>query len=199
MAGEQRTEPGLARVFDLAVPHQTDVERGAARINHQHVAAQRLCFGVGAPGERRHGGAGFDHVDRPVSHVLHVHQPAGNRADKQFALEADALQIFTQLGQVALHARLERRIDRGRRRAGIFAEDRVDAVGKSVGDARQHLFDQRTEARLVFGIFDRPQQANRDRLDIRARKRFQRAARRRFVERLFHAALGIDTLGDFKR
>ena len=164
VAGEEPTQPRFAGVLDRAVAHHAHVEGGAAGIHHQHVAPEPFGLGIGDAGERGHRRARLDHEDRPVGDVLDMHQAAGDRADQQLAGEARGAEVVAERAQMALHEGLQRGIDRGRGRARIFAQDRVEAVRERVGHPRHRLLDQGAQPLLVRRVLDRPEQADGDRL-----------------------------------
>ena len=103
--------------------------------------------------------------------------------------------------EVALHQRLERGVDRGRRRAPVLAHDRVELVRERVRHAGQLRLEQLADAQLVRGVGDRPQQADGDRLDARAARssREHRGARAASSSGVDDLALGADPLGDLER
>ena len=199
MAGEEPAKPRFAGVLDRAVAHHAHVEGGAAGIHHQHVAPEPFGLGIGDAGERRHRRARLDHEDRPVGDVLHMHQAAGDRADQQLAGEARGAEVVAERAQMALHEGLQRGVDRGRGRARVFAQDRVEPVRERVGHPRHRLLDQGAQPLLVRRVLDRPEQADGDRLDALPREPGERRARRVLVERPLHLAFGRHPLGDFGR
>ena len=199
VAGEEPAEPSLAGVFHRAVAHHAHVEGGAAGIHHQHVGAEPFRPGVGDAGERRHRRARLDHEDRPVGDILHVHQPAGDRADQQLAGEAGGAEVVVERAQVALHQRLQRGVDGSGRRTRILAQDRVEPVRERVGNPWHRLLDQGAQPLLVRRILDRPEQADGDRLHPLACEPGQRLPGRVLVERPLDLAFGRHPLRDLGR
>ena len=128
-------EPAVARVDQVAVAHEADVEGGAAGVADDGVAAELLDGDVGVAGDRRHGRTGLQHVDRAAGD-LGLLAAADRSADEEFAGKAGGAQIVLHLAQVLLHQRLQRGVDRGRRGAAVFAHDRDRADATACRERR---------------------------------------------------------------
>ncbi len=197
--GERLAEPGLAGEHEVAGAHERDVEAGAAGVADDHVARARLGCGDGARGDGRERGTGAHRPQRAVDQLAHRHDAAGGAGGEQLAGEALLLQAACDLGQVTLHQRLQRCIDRGAGGAAVLAHDRVDLVRERVGHAWQLALDQLAERQLVRGVGGRPQQANRDGLRVQFTRAGELRAGGALVERHEHVAVGVDPLWDLER
>jgi hypothetical protein len=97
--------------------------------------------------------------------------------------EALRAQPVGELAHVAAHQRLERRVDGGRRRAPVLAKRRVQAVRQRVRHAGQAFVEELTDSQLVPGVHDRPEQADRDSLDLQVAQPIDVRDDRLLVER----------------
>ena len=122
---EHASKPGLARELDVAAADQAHVEARAAHVADDRV---RRFAGVDAAGDRRHRRSRIDRVDRASRNVVEIQNAAERAHDEQLAREARRTQVFLHLPEMSLHQRLQRGIDRGRRRAPVLADDRIEAV-----------------------------------------------------------------------
>ena len=78
---------------------------------------------------------------------------------------AGLLERVGELSGVVADDRIERGVDRGRDGAAVFARDRVEFMAERDRDARQFLGKDLAHSPLMGRVDDRPQQADRDRLD----------------------------------
>jgi hypothetical protein len=123
---------------------------------------------------------------------------AALRGDHQHpSAEAVLAQIGRELGEIGLHHRLERRIDRGRGGTAVFAQGRVELMGEGIRHPRQMPLQQHAGAQLVRRIDDRPQQAHRDRFNPARAHRRDHREEPRVVERLGHRSVGDDPARHF--
>ena len=175
--------------------HQAHVERGAAGIGDDGGIDAAVGLGVGAAGDRRHGRAGVDRVDRRVRHVGGIHGAALGGHHQHAAAEAGVAQSRFQTAQIVAHERLERGVDAGGRRAAVLAERGVEHVRERVGHPRQVALEQRADAELVLRVDDRPEQADGDRLDLPVLQLVDDGDDGRLVERLGHGAVVGHALG----
>ena len=67
------------------------------------------------------GGAGFQHADAGLPRVADVEQPAGRLHDQEIAGETGVAEMRLHLGEIALHARADIGVGRGRRGALVLA------------------------------------------------------------------------------
>ncbi len=199
MALEARAEPRLARGLDDAALDQAHVEARAAGVAHDDVLGAEVRVGVAARADRPHRRPGADAVDRALGHLGDVQAAADGGDDHEVAGEAVRLQVLGDLAQVLLHQRLQRRVDDGRGRAPVLAHGRVELVRERHRDAGPLLLEDLADAALVVRVGDRPQQADADRLHLRAAGGVDRLAYRVLVERAVLAALRVDPPADLER
>ncbi len=99
---------------------------------------------------------------------------------------------------MALHQRLQRRVDRRRRGTPVLADDRVQPVRERERHSGQLLRQQLADALFVHRVHDRPQQADGDRCDLAAAHLGERREQRRLVERHRYVSLRVDPLLHFE-
>jgi hypothetical protein len=86
--------------------------------------------------------------------------------DQRPARKSIVPQVAGQTLHISGHHWLERSIDAGGAGAAIFAQGRVELVRKRIGNAQHMLFNQFADAQFVLWIDDRPQETDRDGLDV---------------------------------
>ncbi len=178
VAAKAAAEPGLPRVRDAALADQANiVGRAAGVADDQRVRLVRSR--IGERPDRRHARTGIDQLHRRLGDAGGVHDAASRGDDHHPAAEARVPQPAFEAGHVGGHDRLQRCVERRRHGPPIFADRRIDAVREREGDAGQVRLDQPAHRQLVRGVDDRPQEADRNRLDIEGGQTLQDHAWRR--------------------
>ena len=112
--------------------------------------------------------------------------------------QAGVSQVPLEPLQVLLHQRLQRRVDGGRGRPAVLAHDRVELVRQRERDAWPVRGEQLGDSELVRRIHDRPDQADRDRLDVEHAAALDRLEHAPVVEWHEDVALRVDALADLE-
>ena len=193
------TQPVLRRVVDLAGGHEPDVEGGSTRVADDQVAVRHFRLRVRQRRDGRHGRTGADRVDRPLGHFLRTPGAAERGGDEDVTVESCMPQVLLQRLQVCLHQRLQRRVDGGRRRPPVLADDRIQLVRERERHLRPLAGEQLADAELVVRVDDRPDQAHRDCLRAQAPRVLDRGEDALLVELDEDVPLGVDALADLER
>ena len=109
--------------------------------------------------------------------------------------EAGGAEPLFQPAEIDVHRRLQRRIDGRRHRPAVLADRRVDAVRERVWDAGQVFLDEPSDGKLMLGVDDRPEEADRDRFDPQLREPLKYDDCGSFIERHLDRTVDHDALG----
>ena len=158
-------EPGLTRELDLAVAHHADVEARPAGVADDEVcrsAPRTDLAGRPAPSPARSSPSRAAARPRPRA----CSTPPNEVDDEQLTARSPAARRSRSMSaRCALHQRLERGVDRGRRGAPVLADDRVQPVREGERHAGQLApRSAPPTALLVRRVDDRPEQRDGDRL-----------------------------------
>ncbi len=159
-------DPGLARPRDARSTDEADVVGRAASVGDDGGVRTLVGLSEVAAGNRRHRRAGIDEMNRLVRDFRGVDNAALRSYDQRPARKSIVPQVAGQTLHVSGHHWLERSIDAGGGGAAIFAQGRVELVRKRIGNAQHMLFNQLADAQFVLWIDDRPQETDRDGLDV---------------------------------
>ena len=199
VAGPLPPEPRVPRKHQPSVPYQADIERRAARVADHDIVREPLHLGTRAARDRRHGRARLDAVNRPLRKRLDMHAAADGGAYEDFAPVAGRAQVPIHLAQMALHERLQRRVDRRRRSATVFADDGNELVRERIGNVRQVLLDQVRHRQLMDRVDVGPEKTHRDRFEALRLQPLENLGRARDIERDPDLCLGTDPFGHLER
>ena len=199
-------KPRLGCVRDLPARDQAHVERGAPGVADDQVGRSGffllhpgLRTDVGKGGNRSHRRSGADRVDRTLDDLLGAPGAAERRGDEDVAAQPGFAEVRLQRAQIALHQRLQRRVDCRGGSAAVLADDRVQTVRERERRSRPFALDQLGDAELVGGIDDRPEEADGDCLRPEGAGRRDRRQDATLVERDEDVPLGIDPLPELER
>ena len=152
--------PPSIRQRSVEVPPASSVTMfGKARHLGNHRAAERACRGSGQRGGDR------------LAHHLGGAGDAAARLHDQERLVLEIAELVVDAAQIALHVRLDERIDQRGHRALVFAIFRQHVAGQRQRAFGVFLGDDLGDAALVRGVGIGVHQADADGADVRARGR----------------------------
>ena len=128
VTGPLRSQPSVSRVLHGAITYKTHIKGCAAGVTDDDVARQIFGLNVSKSRNRRHRRPGFDQEDRALHHVGEVHDAAKRRTGEDVVHVASRAQIGFEVGEIALHEWLQRRVDGCRRGAPILAQNGIQLV-----------------------------------------------------------------------
>jgi hypothetical protein len=199
VAGPLAAEPGVAAVGQTAVAHQPDIEGRATGVADDDVVAHLLDGRVGKTGDRRHCRSRFRGVDRRIDQFVDQHDAADAGRDQDVVYVTGRPQVGLQAAQMILHQRLQRGVDRRGRGPAIFAHDRHELVRQGERHVRHNLGEQFAQPQFMLRVGDRPEEADRHRLEVAFLQRLHDRTRLRLVERHRCGALGAHAFLDLER
>ena len=156
-----------------------------------------LGLRVGERRHRRHRRPRADRVDRPLDHLLRRATRRRTTSRRRCGPARPASRRSrSSVAQVRLHQRLQRGVDRGRGRAPVLADDRVQPVRERVRDPRPFAprAARATRSSCAGLTIDQSRQTATASAPEALRVSAIAASDARLVERDEDAALGVDAL-----
>ena len=182
-------------IAGLAVDQDADVEAGAANVRGENlVDAELLAERLRA--ERAAGGTGHQQRRAAAARLLDRTQAAGGVHHRHRAFQPGVDQLLPHHVEIARHRRREIGVHHRGRGALVFADQRRQFMRRRDDHAGDFPLDPFLDGLLVRRVEERPEEADRDRLDALVLELLQDRLGAFEIERHDDAAATIDTLVD---
>ena len=149
MTAKRHADPGLPNQRHAAGAYEIHVVSGATGIGDNDVRAGLGFVAEILAGDRRERRPGVNDVDRRFGNLNCVDHATLRCQHEKPAAKARRFHPRCQTAEIDRHQRLQRGVDRSRRRPAIFAQSRIERVRQSHRDVRQLLLKDIADAPLV--------------------------------------------------
>ena len=165
VAAERLSDPGFARHRDAAATHKADIEGRPPGIRNDGIGHRTVARGIEPARHRCHRRPRVQRVDRRARKIARHHRAPLRGQDKGATPEPFGGKAVGQAAKIAGHQRAQRCVDGRAGGPAVFAQRGVQLVRQRDRHARQSRGQNLAKPQFMCRVADRPEQADRHRLD----------------------------------